>query len=360
MTMNVQETDFDFQLGKKSPVEISVRNLQIAYRTSRGLFRAVDGVSFDVWPGSVLGLVGESGCGKSTVVKALMRLLPEGTQVCGEVLLDGKDVLAMNEAELRKTRWNKIALITQSAMNALDPVICIGDQIVESIQAHENVNREVAWRRAEFLFDLVGLPAPRLREYPHQFSGGMRQRAVIAMALSLNAGLLLADEPTTALDPIMQDQIMSRIRRVQDLFHRSMILVTHDIGLVAENCNTVAVMYAGKIVETGPVQEVLVAPNHPYTIGLHNAFPRMIEEGEERPPLISIAGGLPDLLDPPKGCRFGPRCPFATERCAVEEPPLRELMSGRKVACHHAEQAEEFRRMGTLPGTWAALTRQEP
>ncbi|OSP54601.1 hypothetical protein BV911_11905 [Pseudoruegeria sp. SK021] len=336
---------------------MSVRDLRIAYATSRGPFRAVDGISFDVQPSSVLGLVGESGCGKSTVVKSLMRLLPDGTQVDGEVLLNGQNVLAMTDGALRKTRWNKIALITQSAMNALDPVICIGDQIIESIQAHENVSRKVAWARAESLFTLVGLPTARLREYPHQFSGGMRQRAVIAMALSLNAGLLLADEPTTALDPIMQDQIMSRIRAIQDRLHRSMILVTHDIGLVAENCNTVAVMYAGKIVEMGPVEQVLVAPEHPYTIGLHNAFPRMLAEGEERPPLISIAGGLPNLLNPPSGCRFHTRCPFATDRCSAQEPPLREVQPRRSVACHHAGQAVDFRRRATNPETWATAAR---
>lgn len=349
----MEETDFDRKLHKKPPVELSVRNLKVAYKTSRGPFRAVDGISFDVRPGGVLGLVGESGCGKSTVVKALMRLLPDGTDVTGEVLLDGHDILAMSDRELRNTRWNKISLVTQSAMNSLDPVICIGDQIVESIRAHEKVSKDVAWSRAETLFDMVGLPKGRLTEYPHQFSGGMRQRAVIAMALSLNAGLLLADEPTTALDPIMQDQIMARIRRIQDLLHRSMILVTHDIGLVAENCDTVAVMYAGKVVETGPVKEVLVTPEHPYTIGLHNAFPRMLEEGQDRPPLISIAGGLPNLLDPPPGCRFQNRCPFATDICGQVEPPLRETSAGRLSACHHTEKAAEFRKVACRPETWA-------
>ncbi|MRX50550.1 ATP-binding cassette domain-containing protein [Paracoccus sp. S-4012] len=334
-------------------MRLTVEGLRVIYRTRRGPFQAVDGISFEVEPGTVLGLVGESGCGKSTVVKALMRLLPDGTRIEGRVLLDGQDLLAMDKRALRRVRWNKVALITQSAMNALDPVIRVGDQIVESIRAHEAVDRATAWRRAETLFRLVGLPAHRLNEFPHQFSGGMRQRAVIAMALSLNAGLLLADEPTTALDPIMQDQIMSRIRGIQELLHRSMILVTHDIGLVAENCDMVAVMYAGQIIEKGPVAEVLVKPRHPYTIGLHNAFPRMPEEGEARPPLISIAGGLPNLLNPPPGCRFAPRCPFATERCRVETPPLRELEPGHSAACHYAERAEDFRRLGLLPETWA-------
>lgn len=346
------ETPLDRRLSEKPPVRLSVEGLQVTYRTRQGPFRAVDGVSFEVKPGAVLGLVGESGCGKSTVVKALMRLLPESARTEGRVLLDDEDLLAMDERALRRVRWTRVALITQSAMNALDPVIRVGDQIVESIRAHESVDHATAWGRAQSLFALVGLPPQRLRDFPHQFSGGMRQRAVIAMALSLNAGLLLADEPTTALDPIMQDQIMSRIRAIQERLHRSMVLVTHDIGLVAENCNDVAVMYAGQIVEKGPTAKVLVSAHHPYTIGLHNAFPRMPEEGEERPPLISIAGGLPNLLDPPTGCRFAPRCPFATERCKVEPPRLQAIAPGHEAACHYAEQAEDFRRRAALPETW--------
>ncbi|MCL4188005.1 MAG: ABC transporter ATP-binding protein [Rhodobacteraceae bacterium] len=351
----IPETEFDRRLGAKPPVHLAVEGLRVVYQSRRGPVAAVDGVSFEVRPGMVLGLVGESGCGKSTVVKALMRLLPDSARVGGRVLLDGRDILAMDARALRRVRWNQIALITQSAMNALDPVIRVGDQIVESIRAHEEVGRATAWARAETLFALVGLPPGRLEDYPHQFSGGMRQRAVIAMALSLNAGLLLADEPTTALDPIMQDQIMARIRRIKEVLHRSMILVTHDVGLVAENCDSVAVMYAGRIVESGPASEVLVRPSHPYTIGLHNAFPRMPAEGERRPPLISIAGALPDLLAPPAGCRFAPRCPFATDRCRAEDPALRPAAPGQAAACHHAAQAGEFRRLGALPETWKAM-----
>ncbi|MEN8833883.1 ABC transporter ATP-binding protein [Pacificibacter sp.] len=351
--MTNSKTNLDARLERKPSVELSVRDLKVSYRTRNGYFHALDGIDFDLQPGSVLGLVGESGCGKSTVVKALMRLLPEGTKVTGEVKLDGDDLLAMGQSELRDVRWNKISLVTQSAMNSLDPVVCIGDQIVESILAHEKVSKDIAWERAESLFELVGLLPKRLHEFPHQFSGGMRQRAVIAMALSLNAGLLLADEPTTALDPIMQDQIMASIRKIQEMLKRSMILVTHDIGLVAENCDTVAVMYAGKIVEAGPVQEVLVSPEHPYTIGLHNAFPRMLEEGQERPPLISIAGSLPNLLDPPKGCRFQNRCPLASEICSAEEPTLIQKSNGRRVACHHVDKTEQFRTIANKSETWA-------
>ena len=350
--MQASESDLDARLSRKPPVQLVVEGLRVAYRTERGSFRAVDGISFEVAPGSVLGLVGESGCGKSTVVKALLRLLPDSATTSGRVLLDGADVLAMDARTLRGVRWNKMALVTQSAMNALDPVVRIGDQIIESIRAHEDVDKAAAMRRAEGLFALVGLPPERLIEFPHQFSGGMRQRAVIAMALSLNAGLLLADEPTTALDPIMQDQIMSRIRDIQRSLARSMILVTHDVGVVAENCDTVAVMYAGKIVEKGPTLDVLTAPRHPYTMGLRNAFPRMPEEGEARPPLISISGGLPDLLRPPPGCRFAPRCPFATPLCLTEEPPLAPAGSGHQSACHYHDRATEFRAAALNPATW--------
>lgn len=346
------KSDLDIRLDRKPPVRLVVEDLRVAYQTERGPFRAVDGISFEVAPGSVLGLVGESGCGKSTVVKALLRLLPETAKTSGRVLLDDADILTMDAKALRSARWNKIALVTQSAMNALDPVIRIGDQIVESIRAHEPVDRAAAMQRAADLFALVGLPPERLVEFPHQFSGGMRQRAVIAMALSLNAGLLLADEPTTALDPIMQDQIMSRIRHIQQSLSRSMILVTHDVGLVAENCDIVAVMYAGKVIERGPTLEVLNSPRHPYTMGLRNAFPRILEEGEARPPLISISGGLPDLFRPIPGCRFAPRCPFATSRCTSEEPPLSLTEGTHFSACHYQDRAEEFREAALKPGTW--------
>ena len=352
--MPISIDDLRAELDKKQPVHLEVQNLAVTYRTSRGPFHAVDKITFEVLAGSNLGLVGESGCGKSTVVKALMRLTPDDATVSGRVLLDGRDLLSLSERQLRKVRWTQIALVTQSAMNSLDPVYTIGDQIVESIRTHVDVSHSVAWARAEELFALVGLPAARLREYPHQFSGGMRQRAVIAMALSLNAGLLLADEPTTALDPIMQDQVMARIQAVQDQLHRSMILVTHDIAVVAETCDTVAVMYAGRIVERGPTTEVLTRPLHPYTMGLQNAFPRMPGRGGERPPLISIRGGLPNLLHPPAGCRFAPRCPFATDHCKKEDPMLSTTEGTHAAACHYSARAGEFRDAAVRAETWKA------
>lgn len=359
---------FSAQLDAKPPVHLSIENLSVAYATSRGPFRAVDKVSLEVKPGSNLGLVGESGCGKSTVIKSLMGLLPTDAEVGGKILLDGRDILGLSESELQSVRWTQIALVTQSAMNSLDPVYRVGDQIVESIRAHVRVSHATAWTRAQELFTLVGLSPGRLSDYPHQFSGGMRQRAMIAMALSLNAGLLLADEPTTALDPIMQDQVMTRIKQVQDRLHRSMILVTHDIAVVAETCQSVAVMYAGRVVERGPTLDVLKKPFHPYTMGLQNAFPRMPGADGERLPLISIHGVVPNLLNPPRGCRFAARCPFATDLCRNEDPPMVEVSGDQAAACHYTDRGKEFRTTSAQAETWrkqadryrAATSRQDP
>jgi peptide/nickel transport system ATP-binding protein len=341
-------------VDRKPPVHLRVDDLRVRYRVQGGYLAAVDGVSFEVRPGDSIGLVGESGCGKSTVAKAILRLLPEDARVEGRVLLDGKDVLGMSNRELRSVRWTKLALITQSAMNSLDPVYRVGDQIVESILAHERMSKQEAWGRAEELFTLVGIKPERLRDYPHQFSGGMRQRAVIAMALSLNAGLLVADEPTTALDSIMQDQVLARIHRLQEELSRSMILITHDMGVVAETCRTLAVMYAGRIIETGPIAAVLTEPFHPYTMGLRNAFPTI---GDERRQLVSIPGNLPSLIDPPVGCRFAARCPFSTDRCRGVDPPLVRVGDGHYSACHYPAQAEEFRSRAAERLTWNSVDR---
>lgn len=343
------EIDVMTLVDRKPPVHLRVEDLRVEYRTARGYLKAVDGVSLEVHPGESIGLVGESGCGKSTAAKAILRLLPEDARVGGKVLLDGTDVLQMSGKELRGIRWTKLALITQSAMNSLDPVYRVGDQIVESILAHEPMSKRDAWSRAEELFTLVGIKPERLRDYPHQFSGGMRQRAVIAMALSLNAGLLVADEPTTALDSIMQDQVLARINRLQKELSRSMILVTHDMGVVAETCQTLAVMYAGKVLETGETAKVLSEPFHPYTMGLRNAFPTL---GDEQRELISIPGTLPNLVDPPAGCRFRARCPFATEQCERVNPPLAEVRSGHFAACHYPQMAVEFRERARHRQVW--------
>jgi peptide/nickel transport system ATP-binding protein len=341
-------------LQPSESVHLQVEKLTVRYRVSRGSLAAVDGVSFEVRPGESLGLVGESGCGKSTVAKALLRLLPGNATVEGRIALDGEDILGMSSRELQRLRWTKIALITQSAMNALDPVYRVGDQIAESILAHEKVGKHAAWQRAEALFAMVGIAPERLRDYPHQFSGGMRQRAVIAMAMSLNAGLLIADEPTTALDSIMQDQILGRIRKLQDEYHRSLILVTHDMAVVAETCDKLAVMYAGVIIETGSTKDVLVEPYHPYTMGLVNAFPTL--RGARRH-LISIPGTLPSLLEPPPGCRFASRCPFSTAHCERVVPPLIEVGEGHFSACHYPDKAAQFRTAATEASLWSGSGR---
>ncbi len=329
---------------------LAVQDLHVHFRTPSGAVRAVDGVSFELAEGESLGLVGESGCGKTTVAKAVLRLLaPNASVPVGRILFRGRDVLAMPLEEFRRERWRHIALVTQSAMNALDPVYRVGTQIVEAIRAHEPCSRREAWERADRLFEAVGLEPARLRQYPHQLSGGMRQRAIIAMALALGPELIIADEPTTALDVITQDQVFDEFERLQRGGRRALILITHDISLVAENCNRVAVMYAGQIVETAPAREIFAGPLHPYTIGLQNAFPNLRSDSRE---LIAIPGAPPNLAAPPAGCRFAPRCPFAQARCAREAPPLAPAGEGHLVACHFAEQAAEFRERGRHAETW--------
>jgi oligopeptide/dipeptide ABC transporter ATP-binding protein len=331
------------------PVELIVDHLRAYYATRSGYVKAVDDVSFEVRPGDYLGIVGESGCGKTTVVKAIFRLLPDDAFVDGDVRLDGRNVLAMKSNELRQIRWTRMSLITQSAMNSLDPVYRVGDQIVEAIRAHADVSYDAALQRAAEMFDLVGLAPDRLRNYPHQFSGGMRQRAIIALSLVLQPGLIIADEPTTALDVITQDQILARIRRIHEAVSASMIFVTHDISVIAETCNDMVVMYAGKIVECGPTISVLQEPCHPYTMGLKNAFPN-IKGGINK--LIAIPGSPPSLIDPPRGCRFAERCPFATDRCRDLEPSLHHVGTDHSAACHYTDQAASLRERAKEKSTW--------
>ena len=336
-------------LEESSPVHLVLEDLAIRYRVGGAALHAVDGVGFELTPGDSLGLVGESGCGKTTVLKAILRLLPTNATAEGRILLDSEDVLTMSSSRLRAIRWTKLSLITQSAINSLDPVYRIGDQIVESITAHVDVDTRTARERAAELLQMVGIPADRINDYPHQLSGGMRQRVVIAMALSLNAGLLLADEPTTALDSITQDQVLSAIQALQRQHHRSMILVTHDMAVVAETCDRLVVMYAGRVMESGPTTAVLMNPFHPYTMGLRNAFPIMQDQGRD---LISIPGNVPGLLDPPPGCRFASRCPFRTEKCVTVDPPLIEVGPDHRSACHYPDQAEIFRARAQQHATW--------
>ena len=329
---------------------LDIRNLKTHYGSKDRPVKAVDGISFTLERGASLGLVGKSGCGKTTAAKSINRILSgSGRVVGGEMLFKGRDLVTLSEDEMNAVRWKEISLITQSAMNALDPVYTAGDQIIEAIQTHESVGRREAADRAGELFSLVGLEKKRLWDYPHQLSGGMKQRVVIAMALALNPDLVIADEPTTALDVVVQDGIMKQLEHLQEKLEMALILVTHDISVVAETCPALAVMYAGRIMEYGATSDVLSESFHPYTMGLQNAFPTLTGAAGD---LISIPGFLPDLRNPPKGCRFSPRCPFADETCVNVPPSAREVLPGHRVECHYPEKAGEFRALAKKPETW--------
>lgn len=296
---------------------------------------ALEDVSFDVHPGETLGLVGESGCGKTTTMLALMRLLPSaGRIVSGQILYDGKDLLAFSEAQMREYRWKEMAMVFQSAMNALNPVYTVGHQIREAILLHNLMDRNAADKRVSELLDLVGIATSRKEQYPHQYSGGMRQRAMIAMALACNPRLLFADEPTTALDVMVQAQVLELLKRIQKEFGLAVILVTHDLGVVAEVCDSVVVMYGGKVAEYGSAEAVYNAPQHPYTQRLLQAFPDLNAPGDK---LASIPGSPPRLNALPPGCRFEPRCHKRIDICASLAPKLIQIENGaeRHVAsCH--------------------------
>lgn len=314
--------------------ELRVENLQMHYQTERGPLPAVDGVSFTLPQGKALGIVGESGCGKSSLGMTLLRLLPQnGKVVGGRVLLDGEDILSLPDETFRsQVRWKKLAMVFQGAMNSLNPVIRVGKQIEEAILTHEDVTRAEARERTAELLEMVGIEPSRASQYPHEFSGGMKQRAVIAMALACRPQIVIADEPTTALDVMMQAQVLRAIADLRERLGLSLILVSHDLSVIAQTCDEVAVMYAGRFVEVGPVREALTEPLHPYARGLLRAFPDI--NAAERQPIVSIPGGPPDLVNPPPGCRFHPRCELADEACIESVPALEEKgASGRRAAC---------------------------
>lgn len=332
---------------------LEVRDLVIDYRATRGRVCAVDGVSFDVPAGAVVGVVGESGCGKTTAVRAITRVMPSSAVFAGgSITLDGVNLVPLSEREMKKYLWRDIAYVPQSAMNALDPVWRVGRQIEEVLVDRGGMDRKAARTRAEELFAMVGLEAKRLGDYPHQFSGGMRQRASIALGLALSPKLVIADEPVTALDVVIQRQVLDTFAELQKQLNLSVILVTHDISVVAYVCDYVVVMYAGKVVESGPVAEVLDNPAHPYTMGLYNAFPELGGEDRELSP---IEGSPPDLLDPPKGCRFRARCPFAIEDC-VSDPPEHQVSAGHLAHCHRALEAGALRETAKKTATWVGVT----
>ena len=320
---------------------LEVRDLKMYYRTLRGHVRAVDSVSFDIERGEALGIAGESGCGKSSMAAAVLRLLPtNGEYHGGTIVMDGEDVLHMPEEKFRQNvRWSKMSMVFQGAMNALNPVHRVGEQIVEAILQHEEIPREKAVERAEGLLDLVGINPKRFGEYPHEFSGGMKQRAVIAMSLACHPSLIIADEPTTALDVMVQAQILKAMAELRAELALSMMLITHDLSVIAQTCDSIAVMYAGKIAEYGSVYDVYGTPVHPYAAGLVKSFPNI---HAERSAVRSLPGFPPNLLAPPSGCRFHPRCPLADEECMKEEPVLREVAkTGHMAACHKAEIVQQ-------------------
>jgi len=310
---------------------LDVRHLKVEYLTPRGPVRAVDDVSFAVSAGEVVGLAGESGSGKSTIAHAVLRILrPPALITGGQVLFAGQDVLGMDMAALGQFRWRQASIVFQSAMNALNPVMRVRDQLLDVMQCH-GVARAEANERAARLFDLVGIDPGRLDAYPHQLSGGMRQRAVMAIALALNPPLMIMDEPTTALDVVVQKDILQQISRLKEELGFSILFITHDLSLLVEFSTRIAIMYAGEIVEAAPARELFDQPRHPYTLGLMNSFPSI--SGEKRR-LSGIPGAPPDLVAPPSGCRFHPRCSRAMPVCSQVAPVVKPLSEGHTVACH--------------------------
>ena len=292
----------------------------MSYATRAGDVRAVDGVSFSVNRGESVGLVGESGCGKTSIAMTLLKLLPENARIIkGKILLNGTNLAPLSEDQMRTHRWNNIAMVFQAAMNSLNPVYSVGDQIIEALDLHVKATRDESMRRVRHLYDLVGLDPSFIPRYPHEYSGGMKQRAVIAMALACEPDVLIADEPTTALDVIVQDRILKELRAIQQSLNMGMIYISHDMAVIAEVSHVVGVMYAGRIVEWGETVDVFQNPIHPYTQTLVSAFPSVTGP---RHKLATLAGEPPNLLDPPAGCRFHPRCPYATDICQSEEPPV--------------------------------------
>lgn len=315
---------------------LEVKNLKMYYNTKAGLVKAADDISFTLAQGESMGLVGESGCGKTSVSMSIMRLLAENANIVnGNIYFKGKDIVKLNDEEINKIRWAGIAMIFQAAMNSLNPVYKVGDQIIEAILAHEpNVTFEESRARVAELYKLVGLDPKRMDNYPHEYSGGMKQRAIIAMSLSCNPDIIIADEPTTALDVIVQDMILKEMAKIQKKLNMSMIYISHDIAVIAEVAEKIAIMYAGKIVELSDAVTVFKKPAHPYTVGLMSSFPSI--HGEKKK-LVTIPGEPPNLLNAPDHCRFAPRCPFATKECWEKMPLYEEISPNHFVACFHPQ-----------------------
>ncbi len=326
----------------KNQTLLNIEELSTFFYTNRGVVKAVDGLDLELGKGETLGLVGESGCGKSVTALSIMHLIqePPGKIINGRILFDGRDLVQLNREEMRHIRGNRISMIFQEPMTSLNPAFQVGDQIAEVLQIHENLPRRAAWNRAVELLTKVGIPDPeqRVREYPYQMSGGMRQRVMIAMALACNPDMIIADEPTTALDVTIQAQILDLMNDLKSDFNTSILLITHDLGVVAEMSQWIAVMYAGKIVEYTDVVELFGHPGHPYTVGLMASIPNIEAPVPEDRVLQTIPGVVPSLLDLPPGCTFQDRCNRAFAACLKEDPPLFDSGSGHKVRCWLHEQ----------------------
>ena len=316
---------------------LKIRNLHTYFFLDEGVLKAVDGIDLDVREGETLGIVGESGCGKSVTALSILQLVPSppGKIVKGKIYFEGNDLLALSEGEMRKIRGRSISMIFQEPMTCLNPVFQVGDQISEILRLHERVSRKEAWKRSIEMLRMVGIPSPerRVREYPHHLSGGMRQRAMIAMAMACSPKLMIADEPTTALDVTIQAQILELMTHLKEEKAMSLILITHNLGVIAETVQNVMVMYAGRILEYADVRSIFVNPKHPYTQGLLNSIPRVDRDDTKKERLEAIPGLVPSLLDLPAGCKFLERCKYAFDPCAAEEPPLRGNDSGHFVRC---------------------------
>ena len=319
---------------------LDIKDLVVKFHTMDDTIHAVNGVTLTIDAGETLGLVGETGAGKTTTALAILNLIqsPPGKIEAGEIIFDGKNVLDMNDAELHALRGSAVSMIFQDPMTALNPIFRVEDQIAEVIKIHEDVTKSQAIEKAQQMLELVGIPAERGVEYPHQFSGGMKQRVVIAMALACNPQLLIADEPTTALDVTIQAQVLDMMNELKVKMNSAMLLITHDLGVVAETCDKVAIMYAGEIVEFGTLEDIFEHTAHPYTEGLFNSLPSLDAEVERLKP---ISGLMPDPANLPEGCKFHPRCPYADERCATEVPQTVELSPGHTCRCHRCNETQK-------------------
>jgi peptide/nickel transport system ATP-binding protein len=319
----------------ETEILLSVKDLIVEYKSEGGIIHAVNGVSFEIKKGETVGLVGETGAGKTTIAKSILRILPKAQSIIrsGSVQYENEELMTMSELEMQSIRGNKISMIFQDPMSALNPVMTVGDQIAEAIELHQKLTKKETQKLVEQMLEIVGIPGARHKEYPLQFSGGMKQRVVIAIALACNPELLLADEPTTALDVTIQAQVLDMIAKLKKDFNTAMMLITHDLGIVAETCDRVLIIYAGEIVEVGTTEQIFDMPLHPYTKGLFESLPRIDDDDDKR--LEPIKGLMPNPINLPSGCKFAPRCPIATNLCREKSDDLREV-KGHRVRCFYA------------------------